>query len=243
MRLTLGTLLGLSALLLGCGGQSPGDSRTSSGIARQRSSNSDGNGERVRILDDCDPASFNAAIGPGTCVGKGETAFQEFIAELIATKTAEEWKFEDDHFDVTPGAQIAATNRGGETHTFTQVPEFGGGFVPLLNELSGNPTPAHGCETPAAVGLSFVPPGRYAQADSDGTRRQHRQVPVLHPPLDALRRDGEERLEVRGTAARCSAPSRGAILVGLGDDATESIPCANSTRSSEGPSHRFTPCT
>ena len=37
---------------------------------------------------------------------------------------------------------------GGETHTFTLVKVFGGGFVPPLNALSGNPTPAPECVNP-----------------------------------------------------------------------------------------------
>jgi len=127
-------------------------------------------GERVRIQDDCDPATFDAVLGPGACLGKGDTTFQEFIAELTATKIAEDWKFDDDHFSVAPGSRITATNRGGETHTFTQVANFGGGFVPALNALSGNPTPVPECSFPA-VGSSFVPPGgsRAGTAPAGGT--------------------------------------------------------------------------
>jgi hypothetical protein len=39
---------------------------------------------QVQVLDDCDPATFNAAIGPGTCVKDGGTTFSEFIAQLLA---------------------------------------------------------------------------------------------------------------------------------------------------------------
>jgi len=39
---------------------------------------------QVQVLDDCDPATFNAAIGPGTCIKDGETTFSEFTAQLLA---------------------------------------------------------------------------------------------------------------------------------------------------------------
>src|SRR5689334_8958577 len=55
--------------------------------------NDDDDNRVVNILDDCDPTTFNAppGPGPGTCVGKGTTTFQAFIAELTATKVAAKW--------------------------------------------------------------------------------------------------------------------------------------------------------
>jgi hypothetical protein len=44
------------------------------------------------------------------------------------------------------GAIVGLTqNLGGETHTFTEVKNFGGGFVAALNEASGNLVPAPEC--------------------------------------------------------------------------------------------------
>ena len=43
------------------------------------------------------------------------------------------------------GDHIVIQNKGGETHTFTRVKEFGGGFVGFLNLLTGNPEPAPEC--------------------------------------------------------------------------------------------------
>ena len=48
-------------------------------------------------------------------------------------------------------------NVGGEPHTFTPVRQFGGGFIPDLNGLSGNPVPAPECLNIPA--LDFVPSG------------------------------------------------------------------------------------
>ena len=36
----------------------------------------------VKASDDCDQASFDDAIGDGTCVGDGETTFDDFIEWL-----------------------------------------------------------------------------------------------------------------------------------------------------------------
>ena len=44
--------------------------------------------KKIRLLDDCEPTSFNAVLGDGACVGNGHTTFDEFIAELSATQDA-----------------------------------------------------------------------------------------------------------------------------------------------------------
>ena len=52
-------------------------------------------GPRVRTVtmrDDCDPATFNAAVGPGTCVGDGDTTFAEFLDEVFSEESADKWK-------------------------------------------------------------------------------------------------------------------------------------------------------
>ena len=43
------------------------------------------------------------------------------------------------------GQTLLAINRGGEEHTFTEVEEFGGGVVDILNQLSGNTEVAPEC--------------------------------------------------------------------------------------------------
>ncbi len=40
--------------------------------------------EKVRILDACDPDTFNAAVGPGTCADVGgDVTFVEFLSDAI----------------------------------------------------------------------------------------------------------------------------------------------------------------
>jgi hypothetical protein len=112
----------------------------------------------IAMRDACDPDSFNAVVGPGTCIAghHGNTLFEDFIAELQSDQIAGSWRFNpllnatEGHFnlvhlDLTSGDQTTIQNAGGETHTFTRVKKFGGGFVGPLNGLSGNPDPAPEC--------------------------------------------------------------------------------------------------
>lgn len=102
--------------------------------------------------DSCDPASFNAAVGAGTCVKPGRTTFDEFIGELAATQTAASWRFNPATATAHRGVDMLTQNVGGEAHTFTPVRQFGGGFITDLNVLSGNPDPAPEClDIPALV--------------------------------------------------------------------------------------------
>ena len=121
----------------------------------------------VQVRDDCDPATFNSGppTGPGLghiCGGDGDTTFGDFIAEVAATKHAEKWRFNPDR--MSEPRNIVAHNRGGETHTFTKVANFGGGVVDILNTLSGNTTLAPECFLPSA-GPTFVDPGHDLKVD------------------------------------------------------------------------------
>src|SRR5436309_13886792 len=68
---------------------------------------------RVLIKDDCDPATFNAAIGAGTCVGKGDTTFSEFIAELREDRAVDDWTCKPDERKVRAGSTGPVSNVGG----------------------------------------------------------------------------------------------------------------------------------
>src|SRR5215469_15153994 len=130
--------------------------------------------------DACDPDSFNAAAGPGTCVNlpgnpHGTIPFALFIQELQQDRIAGAWRFNPMldasagtfklvTLNLAAGQQTLIQNKGGETHTFTRVKEFGGGVVPPLNALSGNPIPAPECLQPASetnitVGSGASQPG------------------------------------------------------------------------------------
>jgi plastocyanin len=100
------------------------------------------NPSRVLMSDACSP-SFNDAIGPGTCTRSGGTPFDGFIAQLQRNGFAGAWHNSPPHVNVDAGDSLTVENRGGETHTFTAVSQFGGGgIVDVLNLiLFGTPNP------------------------------------------------------------------------------------------------------
>jgi plastocyanin len=103
------------------------------------------NDPNVALVDNCDPATFNSAIGPGTCAAtphKHDTTFAEFIGLLFSPLAANiighpAWQFSPGYLSVRAGQTVRVTNAGGEGHTFTEVTDFGGGFVPFLNGVGG----------------------------------------------------------------------------------------------------------
>jgi hypothetical protein len=109
------------------------------------------------MKDACDPATFNAAVGPGTCLRSGGVAFDDFIAALTRRGTIGAWHFAPPNTTGEFGQRFVAVNRGGEVHTFTHVAAFGGGIVPLLNQLAHVPNVAPECKTLEAD--DFVAPG------------------------------------------------------------------------------------
>lgn len=112
---------------------------------------------RVTMQDACDPETFNAAIGPGTCVRSGGVTFDLFISQLTKHGSIGAWHFAPPSANVRVGQTFMATNNGGEVHTFTQVAEFGGGVVPFLNQILGEETVAPECN--ALEPDDFVAPG------------------------------------------------------------------------------------
>ena len=138
---------------------------------------------QFQIRDDCDPATFNAAVGPGTCIGKGDVTFARFISVLQRLGREPEWRFVPDRANMKVGQSFKATNVGGEVHSFTEVAQFGGGVVPILNQLSKS-----GPMAPECGSATLVPPG---QSFSDTETANDVGHPVLyqcciHPWMHAV---------------------------------------------------------
>ena len=133
---------------------------------------------RIEILDACDPATFNAAIGAGACTRSGGLSVAQFIDQLTTRQVIESWRFSPAKVEVRVGQSLLAINRGGEVHTFTEVESFGGGIVPVLNQLSGNPDVAPECL--ALAPTDFLPPGGTATDDVDEAGTEHYQC-CIHP--------------------------------------------------------------
>lgn len=91
---------------------------------------------QIVALDECDPATFNAALGPGFCrnVTLGaSTKLADLFAKAAAGTPDPGWDFEPDVLKIKEGTNLSVVDQGGEPHTFTEVAHFGGGFIPGLN--------------------------------------------------------------------------------------------------------------
>jgi len=137
----------------------------------------------VLVLDECDPGSFNAAIGPGTCVRNGGMKFDQFVSVLTRMHTVPSWRFAPDNVNLRVGDILAAMNKGGEGHTFTEVAEFGGGVIGFLNNLAGTPNPAPEC---VAMALSdVIAPGATWSEVTDEAGDEKYQC-CIHPWMRAV---------------------------------------------------------
>jgi plastocyanin len=113
---------------------------------------------QIVALDECDPTTFNAVLGPDFCknvalafVTPFATKFADLFAKAAAGVPDPNWDFEPDKVTIKKGTPLIVVNQGGEPHTFTQVAKFGGGFVAGLNAGQA-PVPecAGGFKTPVA---------------------------------------------------------------------------------------------
>ena len=170
------TLILTSVVLVACADASrPTGPTATPSLARQSGEDHE---RQVAMMDACDPTTFDAAVGPGTCVRNGGVTFQQFIAQLQTHGSVGAWHFAPPDLEVEVGATLVAVNRGGEVHTFTEVEHFGGGIVPSLNALSGDPVPVAECL--ALESDDFVPPGGTDRDDVDEPGTELYQC-CIHP--------------------------------------------------------------
>ncbi len=94
---------------------------------------------QIVALDECDPATFNAALGADFChnialaVLGYATPLSDLFAKAAAGTPDPGWDFEPDVLSMKKGTDLVVVDQGGEPHTFTEVKKFGGGFVEGLN--------------------------------------------------------------------------------------------------------------
>ena len=185
MRFTAVAVSALSLAALACtDAPAPTTPATASrqlvGLSADRSAD---DARTLHMYDSCDPATFNAVFNdPTICIKQGHVPFDRFIGELTQTQHAAQWRFVQQNVELTPGASVFALNEGGEVHTFTRVAQFGGGILPLLNDLSGHPTPAPECTTLEPD--DFVAPGALYTAELNADAVQHFQC-CIHPWMRA----------------------------------------------------------
>jgi plastocyanin len=118
---------------------------------------------QVVALDECDPATFNApaptGLGPDFCknINLGfSTTLPTLVAESATPNPDPKWDFEPDTLNVEEGTVLSVVDQGGEPHTFTEVKQFGGGFIGALNNSQpAVPECAAGFDgTPAGIAVA-----------------------------------------------------------------------------------------
>jgi plastocyanin len=153
---------------------------TGSAIAALTPKSAGGQTQRtIDIFDACDPDTFNAAFGAGTCVRNGGLPLNSFIEVLRSHHSAGAWHFTPPQAQLAVGDVLLAVNHGGETHTFTEVEEFGGGINPILNDLTGLTTVAPECNA-----AKFIPAGG-SSSEVENTEGVEKYQCCIHPWMRA----------------------------------------------------------
>lgn len=148
-----------------------------------------GNDNNIAVMDDCLPG--DPAWDPtGGCTLKphqGDVSAGEFFALLRSPLTVPangalighpSWRNEPSHVTTPAGKRIRVTNTGGRGHTFTEVANFGGGFVGVLNI---GLTPAPECAPNNVVPLA---PGATVELTASGPGL-HKFQCCIHPWMRA----------------------------------------------------------
>ena len=120
----------------------------------------------------------------GCLLKRGDVTFAEFNAELssplsLAVIGHQAWRNDPPYLKIEAGKSVHVRNRGGRTHTFTEVANFGGGRVPNPN-LNKGLAPAPEC--PGSVDIL---PGGSATV-SGLAAGNHRFQCCIHPWMRAL---------------------------------------------------------
>jgi plastocyanin len=139
---------------------------------------------QIVALDECDPASFNAALGSDFCrnVTLGAfTTLSNLFANAAAGTPDPNWDFEPDALSIGEGTNLNVVNQGGEPHTFTEVAHFGGGFIPGLNAPGEDSVPeCSGGFASIAVARTRILQGSSVQV-TDLSKGEHYFQCCIHP--------------------------------------------------------------
>ena len=99
---------------------------------------------QVVALDECDPTTFNMALGADFCKNVSLGAFttlDKLFSSAMTGHPDPKWDFEPDTLEIAEGTVLNVADEGGEPHTFTEVDHFGGGFIAKLNGPVAAPVP------------------------------------------------------------------------------------------------------
>jgi hypothetical protein len=137
----------------------------------------------VKAKDACDPVSFTAVLGEGACVrdgGGSRVTFDELVADLMDKGEQSHWKFNRSKVKLDQGESLRVEmGKGGEAHTFTEVPAYGPGCVAELNQLiRAEGPPAGDC---SQIPATLVGPQRTSVDVSGLSSGTHYFECLIHP--------------------------------------------------------------
>ena len=150
----------------------------------------DDDDKKIAIRDDCDPADPAWAPTGGCALAQGDVNFAEFNSELTSPfangqligHTA--WRMDPSYLKIETEDGVRVRNRGGRTHTFTEVAAFGGGRVPPLNQGQAM--------APECGAATNVPPGASVQVSGLGAGN-HKFQCCIHPWMRVIVKVKEEK--------------------------------------------------
>jgi plastocyanin len=141
---------------------------------------------QIVALDECDPTTFNAMLGPDFCKNIAlaplgfATTFENLFKEAAAGTPDPNWDFEPDTLNVKKGTTLVVVNQGGEPHTFTEVAKFGGGFIPPLNNGEETVPECAGGFSNVAVAKTRILQGSESHV-TDLSKGEHLFECCIHP--------------------------------------------------------------
>ena len=153
-----------------------------------------GNDNHIAVMDDCLPgdSAWDPTGGWAVKPHQGDVPTAEFgallrspLAVIGVPPTAvpflvghPSWRNEPSHLTARAGKSVRVTNKGGRGHTFTEVVNFGGGFVAPLNV---GLTRAPECAPPQPINLA---PGASIEFTASG-EGLHKFQCCIHPWMRA----------------------------------------------------------
>ena len=160
----------------------------------------DGNDGKVAIRDDCDPNDWPGPPPGGGCeLEDGDVTVAEFNGELSSPLSLsvighQAWRNDPAYLKIEEGETVKVKNKGGRSHTFTEVANFGGGRVPPFNQ--GLDPPPECLNVPQSPPVA---PGAAVEVTGLGVGN-HRFQCCFHPWMRALikvkaEEEGEEETE------------------------------------------------
>ena len=141
---------------------------------------------QVVALDECDPATFNAVLGPDFCKNVAlaalgyATTLTDLLTEAAAGTPDPGWDFEPDTVKIKEGTILTVVDQGGEPHTFTEVAKFGGGFVAGLNDGQATVPECAGGFKNVAVAKTRILQGSQTQV-TNLSKGEHLFECCIHP--------------------------------------------------------------